>query len=77
MSKTFDLDQAIRKVRDFPKPGILFYDITSILRDPEAFSYCIDRMEELYAEKEITRSPVSRHGGSCSQPRLPSVWAFP
>jgi adenine phosphoribosyltransferase len=54
MSKTFDLDQAIRKVRDFPKPGILFYDITSILRDPEAFSYCIDRMEELYADKEIT-----------------------
>jgi len=43
------LDAAIRKVPDFPKPGVLFYDITGILVDPKAFSYCIDRMTELYA----------------------------
>ena len=42
------LDAAIRKVPDFPKPGVLFYDITGILVDPKAFSYCIDRMTELY-----------------------------
>jgi adenine phosphoribosyltransferase len=39
----FDLDRAIRKVPDFPKPGILFYDITSILTTPQAFGYCIDK----------------------------------
>jgi adenine phosphoribosyltransferase len=39
----FDLDRAIRKVPDFPKPGILFYDITSILTNPPAFAYCLDQ----------------------------------
>jgi adenine phosphoribosyltransferase len=48
MSKQFDLDQAIRKIKDFPKPGILFYDITSVLTNPQAFTYCLDRMEEIY-----------------------------
>jgi adenine phosphoribosyltransferase len=43
VSAEYDLDQAIRKVPDFPKPGILFYDITSILTDPRAFGYCIDQ----------------------------------
>jgi adenine phosphoribosyltransferase len=43
VSAEYDLDRAIRKVADFPKPGILFYDITSILTDPKAFGYCVDR----------------------------------
>ncbi len=54
MNSNFDLDGAIRKVKDFPKPGILFYDITSILINPEAFNYCIDKMMELYKDKGIT-----------------------
>ena len=53
MSSDFNLDDAIRKVPDFPKEGILFYDITSILTNPEAFSFCIDRMMELYADRKI------------------------
>lgn len=54
MKSSFDLDNAIRKVQDFPKPGILFYDITSILANPEAFSFCVDEMERLYKDKHIT-----------------------
>jgi adenine phosphoribosyltransferase len=42
----FSLDSAIRRVPDFPKPGILFYDITSILTNPRAFNYCVDRLKE-------------------------------
>ncbi|GMO42278.1 MAG: adenine phosphoribosyltransferase [Termitinemataceae bacterium] len=49
----FDLDSYIRKVADFPKKGILFYDITSILTQPLAFNYCIDRMVEIYKDKKI------------------------
>ncbi|MEM5947934.1 adenine phosphoribosyltransferase [Spirochaetia bacterium 38H-sp] len=49
----FDLDAAIRKIPDFPKPGILFYDITSILANPEAFSYCINSMVETYKDTDI------------------------
>jgi adenine phosphoribosyltransferase len=53
MSVKYDLDKAIRKIPDFPKKGILFYDITSILTNPEAFSYCIERMAELYEKSGI------------------------
>lgn len=54
MNKDFEvLDKVIGRVPDFPKPGILFYDITGILRHPEAFSYCIDRMVEIYRDKKI------------------------
>jgi len=53
MARSFDLDGAIRKVPDFPKPGILFYDITSILVDPEAFRYCIEAMIERYRDEKL------------------------
>ena len=43
------IENAIRKVPGFPKPGVLFYDITGILVNPKAFAYCIDKMAELYA----------------------------
>jgi adenine phosphoribosyltransferase len=49
----FNLDDYIRKVPDFPKKGILFYDITSILSKPEAFSYCIEAMVDIYSGKNI------------------------
>jgi adenine phosphoribosyltransferase len=41
-----DLRAKIREVPDFPKPGILFYDITTLLREPAAFAEVIDRMAE-------------------------------
>ncbi|MFA5513390.1 MAG: adenine phosphoribosyltransferase [Sphaerochaetaceae bacterium] len=50
---SYDLDSAIRKIHNFPRSGILFYDITSILTNPEAFSYCIDTMVEYYKDKNI------------------------
>ena len=43
------LDAAIRRIPDFPKPGILFYDITGVLVNPAAFAYCIEQMEKTYA----------------------------
>jgi adenine phosphoribosyltransferase len=49
----YDLDAAIRKVHDFPRAGILFYDVTSILTNPEAFQFCVDRMDEIYADQEL------------------------
>jgi adenine phosphoribosyltransferase len=38
------LKARIRHVPDFPKPGILFYDVTTLLRDPEGFRIAIDRI---------------------------------
>jgi len=48
-----NLDDYVRKVPDFPKKGILFYDITSILTSPEAFCFCIDSMVEIYKNRQI------------------------
>ncbi|MCL2183696.1 MAG: adenine phosphoribosyltransferase [Chitinispirillia bacterium] len=48
-----NLDDAIRKVPDFPKPGVLFYDITSIFTNPAAFRYVVDAMLEHYKEADI------------------------
>ena len=53
MANDFDLDRYIRKIPDFPKKGTLFYDITSILINPEAFQYCIDSMVEIYSGQGI------------------------
>ncbi|MDR3342449.1 MAG: adenine phosphoribosyltransferase [Treponema sp.] len=53
MGQDFNLDAYIRKVPDFPKKGVLFYDITSILTEPRAFAYCIDRMVSMYQDKQI------------------------
>lgn len=39
-----DLKQRIRHVPDFPKPGILFYDITTLLAEPEGFKATIDSL---------------------------------
>ena len=36
----------IREIPDFPKPGILFYDITTLLKDPAAYKESIDLMME-------------------------------
>lgn len=47
------LDKNIRRVPDFPKKGILFYDITSVLTNPKAFDYCINQMVSLYKDSNI------------------------
>lgn len=44
------LDKAVRRVPDFPKPGILFYDITGVLVNPDALRFCIEQMIEKYKD---------------------------
>lgn len=47
------LDKTIRHIPDFPKPGILFHDITSVLVNPEAFKFVIEQMVEKYKDQKI------------------------
>ncbi|MGH9579502.1 MAG: adenine phosphoribosyltransferase [Terriglobales bacterium] len=47
------LKKLIREVPDFPKPGILFYDITTLLKDRLGFATLIDALSEHYLEKRI------------------------
>jgi adenine phosphoribosyltransferase len=48
-----DLRAKIREVPDFPKPGIRFYDITTLLRDADAFREVIDRMTAAVKDERI------------------------
>jgi len=44
-----NLKQLIREVPDFPKPGILFYDITTLLKDAGGLREVIDRLKNHYS----------------------------
>jgi adenine phosphoribosyltransferase len=50
-----DLKTFIREVPDFPKPGILFYDITTLLQHPLALRKTVDRFVWLFAERRIDK----------------------
>jgi adenine phosphoribosyltransferase len=47
------LKQLIREVPDFPKKGILFYDITTLLKDKRGFAMLIDALAEHYINKDV------------------------
>ena len=48
-----DLKKLIREVPDYPKPGILFYDLTTLLKDKQGFHLLIDRLCEHYKSHTI------------------------
>jgi adenine phosphoribosyltransferase len=52
---TPDLKALIRTVPDFPKPGILFRDITTLLRDAAGFRACIDQLAAAVADTPFSR----------------------
>jgi adenine phosphoribosyltransferase len=43
----------IRDVKDFPKPGIIFKDITTLLKDKDAFNFLIEHLYNYYKDKDI------------------------
>jgi adenine phosphoribosyltransferase len=47
------LKQLIREVPDFPKPGILFYDITTLLKDPQGLRGVIDGLSARYRDTKV------------------------
>ena len=48
-----DLKKLIREIPDYPKPGILFYDITTLLKNKQGFRTLIDRLCAHYAGHKI------------------------
>jgi len=51
--ENLDLAAYIRDIPDFPNPGILFKDITTLIKDPLAFHQAIDRLTEPFTEKRV------------------------
>jgi adenine phosphoribosyltransferase len=48
-----DLKKLIRTVPDFPKKGIMFRDITCLLKDPQGFKYTVDLFAQRYKDSDI------------------------
>lgn len=57
-----EIQSHIRRVPDFPSKGILFYDITTLVKNAEAFRKSVDMMAEMLTDEEITSfaAPESR-----------------
>ena len=49
------LVESIRTIPDYPKKGILFYDVTTLFKDPEALRLAADILYEMYKDKGITK----------------------
>lgn len=49
------LKNSIKSIQDYPKPGILFRDVTSLLEDPKAYALSIDLLVERYKNAGITK----------------------
>ncbi len=48
-----ELKRLIREIPDWPKPGILFYDLTTLLKDRQGFRTLIDRLSEHYSGRGV------------------------
>lgn len=57
------LAQKIRDVPDFPKPGILFKDITTLLKDPEAFKTAIDALAAPFQGERVDKVVAAESRG--------------
>ena len=58
MNAALDLKSYIRSIPDFPKPGILFRDITPLLAAPEAFQHAIDALAIIIASRTLRTAVV-------------------
>ena len=50
-----DYKSLIREIPDFPKPGILFYDITTLLKDTKGFQQIIQDLTDHYRNERISK----------------------
>ena len=50
-----DLKKYIRSIPDYPKKGILFRDITTLIKDKDAFKNCIDQMSEILSKLDYDK----------------------
>jgi adenine phosphoribosyltransferase len=55
MKNSQQLEKAIRNIPDFPKPGILFRDITTLLKDKKAFKAAVDEIVKKYKNRKIDK----------------------
>ena len=65
-----DLKEYIRSIPDYPKKGILFRDITTLIKNEKAFSKCIDEIVELSKKFEFVFGKFNTSFGPSSRSNL-------
>lgn len=50
-----DLEQYIVDIPDYPKPGVIFKDITPLIASPEGFAKCVDRIADHFKDAGVTK----------------------
>src|SRR5215470_2172527 len=55
MNGDIDIKALIRTVPDFPRPGVMFRDITTLLKDAEGFRFVIEKFDAAYADRRIDK----------------------
>lgn len=55
MSDEFDFESLITDIPDYPKPGVVFKDITTLFKDPEGLAKAIDSIADHFVGKGITK----------------------
>jgi len=55
MKLNMDLKKHIRSIQDYPKKGILFRDITTLIENPKAFNFAIDKIVEISEKIEFNK----------------------
>ena len=68
------LDKAVRRVPDFPKPGVLFYDITGVLVNPDAFKFVLEKMYDIYKDSHF--DAVAAHNATATSLRHIELFMF-
>ena len=64
-----DLKKYIRSIQDYPKKGILFRDITTLIKNKDAFKECVDQMSKILKKLEFDKiASVESRGFIFSSP---------
>ena len=50
-----DFNDYIRDIQDFPEPGVVFKDISPLLKDPEAFAKALDSMLDMIGDQKVDK----------------------
>ena len=67
-----NLKDYVRSIPDFPKPGILFRDITPMLASPDVFQFIIDRFADKFRDREVT-AVISRWQDDADEVGVPPI----
>lgn len=72
-----DFRRLIQSVRDFPKPGVVYFDFTPILADPAAFRQAVGEVKRHFGHKQVTRIAAIEAKGFTLGSALAYEWGKP